>query len=77
MYGEVEDQVGIDKKNNNGGREGHRWMLKQMPCPTDANYQQYPAETLGDLPSGINQPAPAPSPGPDMTISAPFRPGFA
>ena len=40
-------------------------------------YQQYPAEALGNLPSGFNQPAPAPSPEPDMTISAPFRPGFA
>ena len=39
--------------------------------------QQYPAEALGDLPSGFNQPAPAPSLGPDMTISASFRPGFA
>ena len=40
-------------------------------------YQKYPAEALGNLPSGFNQPSPAPSPGPDMTISAPFRPGFA
>ena len=40
-------------------------------------YQQYPSEALGDLPAGFNQPAPAPSLVPDMTISAPFRPGFA
>ena len=40
-------------------------------------YQQYPAGALGNLPSRFNQPAPAPSLGPDMTISAPFRPGFA
>ena len=40
-------------------------------------YQQYPAEALGDLPAGFNKPAPAPSPGPDMTISAPFCPRFA
>ena len=40
-------------------------------------YQQYPAEALGDLPDGFNQPAPAPSPGPDMTISTPFHPVFA
>ena len=40
-------------------------------------YQQYPAEALGNLPSRFNQPAPAPYPGPDMTISAPFCPGFA
>ena len=40
-------------------------------------YQQYPAEALGNLSSGFNQPAPAPSPGPDKNISAPFRPGFA
>ena len=40
-------------------------------------YQKYPAEDLGNLPSGFNQPAPAPSLGPDMTISAPFRQGFA
>ena len=40
-------------------------------------YHQYPAEALGNLPSGFNQPTPAPSPGPDMTISAPFCPGFA
>ena len=72
-----EDQVGIDKKNNNGEREGQIWGLKQMPYPTDANYLQYPEEALGDLPAGFNQPAPAPSPGPDMTISAPSRPGYA
>ena len=40
-------------------------------------YQQYPAEALGDLPDGFNQTAPAPSPGPNMTIFAPFCPGFA
>ena len=40
-------------------------------------YQQYPAEALGNLPSGFNQPDPLLSPGPDMNISAPFRPGFA
>ena len=39
-------------------------------------YQQYPAEALGNLPSRFNQTAPAPSPGPNMTISAPFCPGF-
>ena len=72
-----EYQFGIDKKNNNGGREGQRWRRKQTTCPTDANYQKYPAEALGDLPSGFNQPALAPSPGTDMTISVPFRPGFA
>ena len=38
-----EYQVGIDKKNNNGGRDGKIWRLKQMPCPTDAIYQQYPS----------------------------------
>ena len=40
-------------------------------------YQQYPSEALGNLPSRFNQPAPAPYPGPNMTISALFRPGFA
>ena len=48
-----------------------------MPCPTDANYKQYPAEALGDLPAGFNHPAPTPSPGTDMTISAPFSPFFS
>ena len=40
-------------------------------------YHQYPEEALGNLPYRFNQPAPAPYPGPDMTISAHFCPGFA
>ena len=40
-------------------------------------YQQYTEEALSNLPSRFDQLAPASYPGPDMTISAPFRPGFA
>ena len=55
-----------------------KWKdITKIKDRTEYIYQQYPAEALGDLPAGFNQPDLAPSPGTDMTISIPFRPGFA
>ena len=36
-YGWRVDQGDIDKKNNDGGRDGLRWRVKRMPCPTDTS----------------------------------------